>query len=583
MNEQKGNVVLENFNFTFPGKEEPFLKNISMFINKGEFTVIVGPSSCGKSTLGLCLVGLYPNILGGEVQGKIEIGGLSLKGAETEEIATKAGIVFQDPDSQFCNLFVEEEIAFGAENLLIKKEEIIERVNKYLKFVNLEGFNLRRTSELSGGQKQRIAIASVLSMEPEILILDQPTANLDPTGKREIFETLFKLNQETGITLILIEHQIDELIKYVDKLIIMQKGQIIMQGEPRKLLEKECHCLEQCGLWVPEVSRVGYAMQKSGLKIKKFPISPEELVESIKENLLPLKKTFSEKRIIDSLSNEENNENIIEVENLVFSYPRKPNTINDISFNIKKGSITAIMGENGSGKSTLSMLLIGLLKPDSGKILLNNMDISKEKVSKICSQIGYVFQYPEHQFITTKVRDEIAYGLKNANISQEETNNLIDATLRIVELDGLDERHPLTLGMGEKRRLSIATMIVKEPKVLILDEPSAGLDYKNCEHMMTIIKNMHDEGVAIIMITHTTYLVAKYVEDILLMNKGKLVFCGKTKDLFRKLDLINTNAIEKPEILKTCELLKGTGYNNIPNILVADEIVNILREAQPYE
>lgn len=583
MNEQKGNIVLEKFNFTFPGNEEPFLKNINMFINKGEFAVIVGPSSCGKSTLGLCLVGLYPNVLGGEVQGKIEIGGLSLKQAETEEIATKAGIVFQDPDSQFCNLFVEEEIAFGAENLLVKKEEIIERVNKYLKFVNLEGFNLRRTSELSGGQKQRIAIASVLSMEPEILILDQPTANLDPTGKREIFETLFKLNQETGITLILIEHQIDELIKYVDKLIIMQKGQIIMQGEPRKLLEKECHFLEQYGLWVPEVSRIGYAMQKSGLKMKQFPISPEELVESIKENLLPLKKKFNDKRTTNTLSNEDNNENIIEVENLVFSYPGKPNTINDISFNIKKRSIIAIMGENGSGKSTLSMLLIGLLKPDSGKILLNNIDISKQKVSNICSQIGYVFQYPEHQFITTTVRDEIAYGLKNANISQEETNNLIDNTLRIVELDGLDERHPLTLGMGEKRRLSIATMIVKKPKVLILDEPSAGLDYKNCEHMMTIINNMHDEGVAIIMITHTTYLVAKYVEDILLMNKGKLVFCGKTKDLFKKLDLIDTNAIEKPEILKTCELLKEAGYNNISNILVADEIINILREAQPHE
>lgn len=212
MSEYEGSVYLRDFCFAFPDSETPFLKNIDISINKGEFVIITGPSSSGKSTLALCLVGIYPKVLGGSTSGTIKVGGLNVHKVETEDISTKAGIVFQDPDSQFCNLFVDEEVAFGPENLLVKATEISDRVNKYLKFVNLPKYNNKKIAELSGGQKQRVAIASVLAMEPEILILDQPTANLDPSGKEDIYETLYKLNQETGLTLILIEHQIDELI-----------------------------------------------------------------------------------------------------------------------------------------------------------------------------------------------------------------------------------------------------------------------------------------------------------------------------------------------------------------------------------
>ncbi|ADK80334.1 ABC transporter ATP-binding protein [Sediminispirochaeta smaragdinae] len=571
MSEYEGSVYLRDFCFAFPDSETPFLKNIDISINKGEFVIITGPSSSGKSTLALCLVGIYPKVLGGSTSGTIKVGGLNVHKVETEDISTKAGIVFQDPDSQFCNLFVDEEVAFGPENLLVKATEISDRVNKYLKFVNLPKYNNKKIAELSGGQKQRVAIASVLAMEPEILILDQPTANLDPSGKEDIYETLYKLNQETGLTLILIEHQIDELIKYVDKLIIMEDGKVIESGVPRDIFRHKSQQLEQdYGLWVPEICRLSFAIEETGFEFDRFPITVQEFVEQ-KEILFPC---LSSTKTIEKKENYAK-KTALEIKDLSFGYSSQKKLLQDLSLSINKGSIIAVMGENGSGKTTLSMNIIGLLKSQSGTIILDSQDITDQKVSHRCRKIGYVFQYPDHQFITNSVAEEIAYGLKQTSLSQQQIDDIVKDTLKTVELEGLEERHPLTLGMGEKRRLSIATMIVQRPQILILDEPSAGLDYKNCKHMMDIILKMCKEGVTIIMITHTTYLVAKYADAVILLDKGQKVFDGKPEDLFNNLEAIKTKAIEKPEILKVFDCINSKG-KIMDQCLVADDLIEAL-------
>lgn len=563
-----GNVEIKDFSFTFPNKKTPFLKNLNLSIDAGEFALIVGPSSSGKSTLALCMAGLYPNVLGGTVQGNILVSGIDSSNSDVSELATKVGIVFQDPDSQFCNLFVEEEVAFGPENLLVEREEVLKRVTRYLKFVNLEGFSLRKIAELSGGQKQRVAIASILSMEPDIIILDQPTANLDPTGKEDIYETLYRLNQETGKTLILIEHQVDELIKYVDKLVVLNQGEIVAHGIPREVLKDKGKWMErECGLWLPEVSRVGLALLDQGIKFERFPISVQELVPQLKTFELNQCNENGEK------SKHSDERDVIAVENVCFDYPVKPNILQNVTFKIKKGSIVALMGENGSGKTTLSLMLVGLLKPTSGTILVENLNTLNTPIKDICSKVGYVFQYPEHQFITDSVYEEVTYGLKNKKLGKKVIEEKVQEALNSVELIGLENRHPFTLSMGEKRRLSIATMLVQKPEILILDEPSAGLDYRNCQHMMRILKKLNEDGVTIIMVTHTTYLVARYAEHVLVMDQGKLVFDGDALVLFNNLETIKTKAIEKPEILKVVEYIKESGRRNFPIFLTSDDMI----------
>lgn len=574
-----GKVELNHFNFYFPGSDSPFLQDINLSIEPGEFVAIIGSSSSGKSTLGLCLTGIYPHVLDGRTEGSISVSGIDVSNADTTEITTKIGIVFQDPDSQFCNLFVDEEVAFGPENLCISREEIKTRSEKYLKFVNLEGFNERRTSELSGGQKQRVAIAAVLAMEPDVLVLDQPTANVDPSGKEDIFETLYKLNQETGKTLILIEHQIDKLIRYVDKLVVMDNGRILFQGPPRDILMAHGKQLEaQHGLWIPEVSRAGIIFNQHGVQTTPFPITIDELANTIVENAA----LFTPKGKADTKTPADNTpsstgEDIIAVEDVNFGYPSKKNVLNGVSFHIKRGSIVSLMGENGSGKTTISKMLIGLLRPASGHIQIAGMDAVHSSLNEICKKVGYVFQYPDHQFVCDTVFDEVAYGLKRFSHSEEEINQIVTETIAITELEGLEKRHPFTLSMGEKRRLSIATMLVYHPEILILDEPSAGLDYKNCHHMMQVLSKLNQEGVTIIMISHTTYLVAHYSQQVLVMDNGVITFDGTPEQLFRNLETVHTRAIEKPELLQAIEFAEAKLNCPLATELVSDDLESLLK------
>lgn len=577
-----GRVIVSDFSFRFEDQAEgdaPFLQDLNFTIEPGSFVAVIGPSSCGKSTLGLCLTGVHPNILGGSIWGSIHVGGLNTLEAEVADLATKIGIVFQDPDSNFCNLFVDEEVAFGPENLLVDADEIRRRVRTHLDFVDMAGFDKRRNAELSGGQKQRTAIASVLAMESDVIILDQPTANLDPYGKEEIFRTLSKLNRETGKTLILIEHQIDNLIEYVDHLIVMDKGRILFQGPPRQVLREHGVAIEQeLGLWLPEATRAGLALEAQGVVLDKIPVNVRELAPVLEANAgLFLNR---EDLIEDKLSRHAHAADILTVEDVVFCYPAKPNVLKGVSFSIKKGSIAALMGENGCGKSTLSRLMIGLRKPASGRILLSGKDVATLSMKEICAGIGYVFQYPELQFICDNVWEEVGYGLKRFGNTEEENEEIVRRVIGLTHLDGLETRHPLTLSAGEKRRLSIATMLVHRPELLILDEPSAGLDYRNCTHMMEVLAGLNREGMSILMISHTTYLVARYAEHVLVMDEGEMVFDGGPVELFETLDHVRTKAIEKPEFLKSLELAGSALGKKLPGFLVADEIGRVFqREA----
>jgi len=574
-------LKISNLTYTYQGEDKPAISNINLEIDEGEFIVLMGPSGCGKSTLALCINGIIPNVLGGEFEGRIELEGLNTQEHEVYELSTKVGIVFQNPDSQLCNLIVKDELSFGPENLLVEKSEILKSIGEYLNFVALSHKENSNIYELSGGEKQRIAIASVLTMYPKMVILDEPTSNLDPIGARGIIKVIKELNKKKNLTVLLIDHEVSSILYLADRLIILDEGIIMYDGNPRYILEKYGdNIFKNIGVRIPKITQLAVRLNKKGFKISPFPLTVKEAVKSIlKEKTIEVKekeKLYTESRVGSVEEKAEFViEKIIDVKGLNFKYPNGTRAVKNVTFSINKGDMVALMGKNGSGKTTLGSLLIGLNKPDSGKGFVANLDINKSSINELSKKIGYVFQYPEHQFITSSCYDEIAFSLKSENFEESEKKHRVEKVLELLELTEFTERNPFNLSMGQKRRLSIATMLVKDLEVLILDEPFTGQDGKNISKLMGIIQKINNNNLTILIITHDLHIASKYLNKVMLMDNGELVFYGKTFELYNFLEINKLRYINTPQIFRLSKLLKTEGKLDIPIVDDVDEFMKL--------
>ena len=574
-------LKISNLTYTYQGEDKPAISNINLEIDEGEFIVLMGPSGCGKSTLALCINGIIPNVLGGEFEGRIELEGLNTQEHEVYELSTKVGIVFQNPDSQLCNLIVKDELSFGPENLLVEKSEILKSIGEYLNFVALSHKENSNIYELSGGEKQRIAIASVLTMYPKMVILDEPTSNLDPIGARGIIKVIKELNKKKNLTVLLIDHEVSSILYLADRLIILDEGIIMYDGNPRYILEKYGdNIFKNIGVRIPKITQLAVRLNKKGFKISPFPLTVKEAVKSIlKEKTIEVKekeKLYTESRVGSVEEKAEFViEKIIDVKGLNFKYPNGTRAVKNVTFSINKGDMVALMGKNGSGKTTLGSLLIGLNKPDSGKGVIANLDINKSSINELSKKIGYVFQYPEHQFITSSCYDEIAFSLKSENFEESEKKHRVEKVLELLELTEFTERNPFNLSMGQKRRLSIATMLVKDLEVLILDEPFTGQDGKNISKLMGIIQKINNNNLTILIITHDLHIASKYLNKVMLMDNGELVFYGKTFELYNFLEINKLRYINTPQIFRLSKLLKTEGKLDIPIVDDVDEFMKL--------
>ncbi|MBA7492985.1 putative HMP/thiamine import ATP-binding protein YkoD [subsurface metagenome] len=574
-------LKISNLTYTYQGEDKPAISNINLEIDEGEFVVLMGPSGCGKSTLALCINGIIPNVLGGEFEGTVEIDGLDTKEHEVYELSTRVGIVFQNPDSQLCNLIVKDELSFGPENLLVEKSEILKSIGEYLNFVALSHKENSNIYELSGGEKQRVAIASILTMYPKMVILDEPTSNLDPIGARGIIKVIKELNKKKNLTVLLIDHEVSNILYLADRLIILDEGTIMYDGNPRYILEKYGdNIFKNIGVRIPKITQLAVRLNKKGFKISPFPLTVKEAVKSIlKEKTIEVKekeKLYTESRMGSVEEKAEFViEKIIDVQGLNFKYPNGTRAVKDVTFSINKGDMVALMGKNGSGKTTLGSLLIGLNKPDSGKGVIANLDINKSSINELSKKIGYVFQYPEHQFITSSCYDEIAFSLKSEKFEESEKKHRVEKVLELLELTEFTERNPLNLSMGQKRRLSIATMLVKDLEVLILDEPFTGQDGKNISKLMDIIQKINNNNLTILIITHDLHIASKYFNKVMLMDNGELVFYGKTFELYDFLEINKLRYINTPQIFRLSKLLKTEGKLDIPIVDDVDEFMKL--------
>ena len=529
-------IQVKDLTYYYSGEKEPVLQGMNLDIEKGEFVLIIGASGCGKSTLSLCLNGIIPTVIGGKIKGKVYIDGEDTRESTVYELGTKVGIVFQDPDSMLCNLHIEEELAFGPANLLMDRDIILQRVKKALEDVGETKIRDKSIYSISGGQKQRVAVASVLTMEPIILVFDEPTANLDPVGTAQIFNLLKKINKEKGITVIVVEHNVDSIMSLVDRLVLMKDGVVKYSGPPRKIMRDHGRfIIDNLGLRIPQICELGLLMEEKGASLANFPLTVDEIAEEIKGKNGKL--GFRSKGSVNS-STKKKRELVINVEGLNYSYPDGTHAVRDVSLKLNRGDVVALLGHNGSGKTSLTSLFVGINKPSSGKGQIGGIDIISSGIRELSEKAGYVFQYPEHQFVETTVREEVAYGLKARKLPQDEIDAHVDRILKMIGLDKMPDKHPFRISMGQKRRLSVASMLIMDTDILILDEPTRGQDRQNIETMMDLVMKANKEGTTVILVLHDMNIVARYCNKVVVMDKGEIVFNDDKKTFFENIDSI---------------------------------------------
>ncbi|MCL1987709.1 MAG: energy-coupling factor transporter ATPase [Firmicutes bacterium] len=549
------------------------LNNIDIDIQQKEFVAILGCNGSGKSTLAKHL-----NALLVPTSGTLWVKGMDSKDAKNVwNIRSIAGMVFQNPDNQLVATIVEEDVAFGPENLGIPPEEIRRRVDYALERVGMTQFAKSGPHLLSGGQKQRVAIAGILAMQPDCIILDEPTAMLDPIGRREVINTVLSLNKEFGITVILITHFMEEAAQ-ADRIIVMDSGNIAMDGTPTAVF-KNIEQLRALSLDIPPVAALADALQRNGTAVPENILTDEDFIN------------YMQNRTI-AANFEDFNQNYIPPENIVIelkqiSHIYSPNTVfartalDNINFSVHSGEFIGIIGHTGSGKSTLIQHLNALLKPTSGTVLLNGTDIhaDKSKLKAIRQKVGLVFQYPEHQLFEVSVYKDVAFGPTNMGLSQEEIDNRVKAALDLVGITAdLYEKSPFELSGGQKRRVAIAGVLAMQPDVLILDEPTAGLDPAGKNAILNQIAKMHNAVKnTVILVSHNMDDVSRLSDRIAVMDNGKIILTGTPQEVFSNPQLLESVGLSAPPIAILMDKLRKTGLKIPQGVFTVEAAAKILR------
>ncbi|MDF2673342.1 MAG: transporter related [Clostridiales bacterium] len=553
-----GNKAIEIKALSFRYKDQKdrnAIEDINIDVEKGQFIVIMGPSGSGKSTLANCLNGLIPHFIKGKYTGEVLLDGENAKANTVSKNAETIGLVFQDFEAQLFSTNTKLEVAFGPENFAVPREEMTRRIERVLKIVKLEGFEDRQPSTLSGGQKQRLAIGSVLATQPKIVCMDEPTTDLDPLGKLGIFNIAKELHENRELTLLIIEHETEEAL-FADRLIIMENGKIIRDGCPRDIL-KEVELTDDIGIMSLQVPK--YFKEVTNLKQEELPLTPEEGLNKFKE--LGLVIDLEKYNLLLALDNEKESKYgviVIDVKNLEHTYPNGNKVLKGIDLQIREGEFIAILGHNGSGKTTFVKHLNGLLVPTTGSVIVNGKDTKSTSIFEIGKEVGYVFQNPDHQIFADTVYDEVAFSPKIRGCSKEDIDSRVKEALKAVDMEGYEQEDPFSLTKGERQRIAVASILSARPKVIILDEPTTGLDYKEQRQMMELVKKLNESGHTIIMITHTMWVVSEYAHRVAVIKDGLMTMYGRTRNVFEKEEELLDSYLKTPHIVNLSNMLGNT-------------------------
>lgn len=553
------------------------LKGVDITVKKGEFVSVLGHNGSGKSTFAKLVNGL--NMLTG---GTLYVKDFDASKEENIwDIRKSVGMVFQNPDNQIIATVVEEDVAFGPENIGMEPKDIIKNVDTALKAVSMEEFRKAAPAYLSGGQKQRVAIAGILAMKPECIILDEPTAMLDPLGRKEVMDTITRLNREEGITIVLITHYMEEAA-LSDRIIIINDGKIAGEGSPRDVF-KNVDKMKELHLDVPQITELSYRVNKVN---KNFPGDLLTIDEFVKEaQKFGFNTEFS--YVKKENRNKKDTEPILEVKNLTHIYGEETAfekvALKDVNLTINRGEFIGLIGHTGSGKSTLIQHLNALVKASEGAIYFKGVDINadKSRLKEIRQKIGLVFQYPEHQIFESTIYDEVAFGPKNCGLTGDELDVRIKESLEIVGMgEEFYQKSPFDLSGGQKRRVAIASILAMKPEVLILDEPMAGLDPYGRDEILGNIKKMHKElGITIILVSHSMEDIANIADRIIVMNRGRAAMFDTVDNVFARADELTNMGLNAPQMTLLFTRLRKLGLDVPANIYDVKEGAEIIISA----
>lgn len=532
-------IEFKDFSFRYRVQAEPTVKNINLSIYEGEKVLIVGPSGSGKSTLAHCINGLVPFFYDGIVTGQLSIDGNDATKMNIFELSKIVGTVLQDPDSQFIGLTVGEDIAFKLENYCVSQDEMIDRVDKSAELVDIKKELYTSPYKLSGGQKQRVTLAGATVDDVKILLFDEPLASLDPATGESAIELIDKMQKQNNKTAIIIEHRLEDVLHCdVDRVIVMDKGEIIADTTIDEIIRKDI--LRKVGIREPLYLT---ALRYSNCEINNASnLSNIDTLE-LGEYKSKLKDWYEN---IEMYESDEKQNPILELDNINFSYNKEKQILKNVSFKINKGDMAAIVGRNGAGKSTISKLICGFYKPTSGRILFDGKDIVDDTIKERSQKIGFIMQNPNQMISKTMVYDEVAFGLKIRGLSDSQIKEKVYETLKICGLYGYRNWPISALSYGQKKRVTIASILVLNPDMIILDEPTAGQDFKHYTEIMEFLVELNKKGVTILMVTHDMHLMLEYTNKVIVLSEGE-----KIADNIPAYVLTNKEIIEKANLKET--------------------------------
>lgn len=528
-------ISFNHFTFQYDAQAEATLKDISFDIAKGEKVLILGPSGSGKSTLARCLNGIIPNIHKGQAQGQVRIDGQDIFKQSIYDKSQLVSTVLQDPDGQFIGLTVAEDLAFALENDCADQSEMKDKVALWAERLDLTSLLNHRPQDLSGGQKQRVSLAGVLIDESPILLFDEPLANLDPKSGQETIDLIDKIHKEVGATTIIIEHRLEDVLyRPVDRILLVNDGELLFNGSPDELLSSTL--LLEKGirepLYVTVLRQLGFDTRSAQNLSQLDALDLSDL--ALPDRVLKDKKDSS-------------SDSILKVEGLSVSYGDNPAIIEDLSFSLKKGERLAIVGKNGAGKSTLAKALCGFV-PSQGKLTYKGQDISQDSIAGRSERIGFVLQNPNQMISQTMIFDEVALGLRLRGIEEAEVEERVHEVLKTCGLYSFRKWPISALSFGQKKRVTIASILVLKPEIIILDEPTAGQDYKTYTDIMNFLDSLQKQGHTIVMITHDMQLMLEYSDRCLVVVEGKVIADDNPVTILNQKDLLESANLKQTSL-----------------------------------
>lgn len=540
-------IEFRGVSFRYEGSQSFALQDIDFRVSPGEIILISGPAGSGKTTLCSCINGLIPHYHEGELSGEVLVRGYNTRRARIGGLSSLVGLVFQDPESQLVTASVGDEVAFGPENLGVAREEINQRVAAALEATRLKGYEERDPHSLSGGEQQACVIASIYAMHPEIYVMDEPMANLDPVGRAQVLQLVVDVAKQRGKTLIVVEHALEEVLPLVDRVVLLHRGRIVRDGPVTEVMQAG----DLAGVFTrPAIVRLA---ERAG--ITDSILKPEAFYAALQSRYvlgtLPWKEGAPTPPNPAAPA--------IEIKGLSYSYDGRQAALDGVDLRVGEGELVAILGRNGSGKTTLVRHVIGLLQPRSGRVTVLGKDVSNTPTHELAQDVGFCFQNPNHQIVSFTVRDEMAFGLKAHNIDPAEHDGRIREGLATVGmLDSLGAE-VFDLGKGQKQRLALASVLTLRPRILIIDEPTTGQDPQMALEIFEIIQRLNQAGTTILIITHKVDYAAAYAQRVVVMGYGRVTFDGSFHALLGDLELMRANSLDLPDTTKLAVLLSKHG------------------------